>query len=506
MSEVLSISCSQEDAAGQWVFTVWLDHQSIAASRLKPNDLDAAKALFNTAAKLLPDEFGTPQQKINLLYDHFREAARIAKPSKKSAENGQPENYQRPILQSMSDIVSREIAWLWPNRLALGKLSLIIGDPGNGKSFWSLDTAARISIGCKWPDNSDSAPLGSVILMGVEDDLADTVRPRLEAAGADVSKIVALTGVANKDEAGEYERTVDLRRDIPVLESAIKQTPELRAIIIDPISAFMGKTDSHVNAEVRETLAPLSKLAEQYSVAIIAISHLRKAETAALHRAMGSVAFTAAARSVWAIAKDKRDPEGRRRLLLPVKSNISEDQGGLAFTLTKRHGLPDAMPHIEYEADPVTDTNADDALSNEPRKRGPAPEAQEEAEQFLRDALADGPQPTKEVEKEAREGYGIASATLKRARKSLGVESYRPVIPGPWMLRLSNTLNKAITDIEGKQHEPLDPLAENTEETTDLDPQESNKFKLFVRGPLGDEDGNRAMAEAFFLDNGHEGF
>ena len=119
------------------------------------------------------------------------------------------------------------------------------------------------------------------VLMG-EDDLADTVKPRLEAAGGCLngSKIIALTGVANKDQAGEYERTVTFAAILQFWRSAITASRRLllRAFIIHPISAFMGKTHSHVNAEVRETLAPLAQLAEQYAVAMIAITHLRKGE------------------------------------------------------------------------------------------------------------------------------------------------------------------------------------------------------------------------------------
>jgi putative DNA primase/helicase len=383
---------------------------------------------------------------------------------------------RQPVLQPMADVVRREISWLWLRRFALGKLSLVIGDPGNGKSLWSLDLAARISTGCKWPDDGGHAPLGSVILMGVEDDLADTVKPRLEAAGADMSKIVALTGVANNEADGELERTVDLRRDIPVLEAALQHVENPRAIIIDPISAFMGKTDSHVNAEVRETLAPLAKLAERYGVAVIAISHLRKAETAALHRAMGSVAFTAAARSVWAIAKDKRDPEGRRRLLLPVKSNISEDQGGLAFGLTKQQGLPNSMPHIEYEPDPVT-TSADDALSNEPRKRGPEPEAAAEAADYLRAALADGPRLAKDVEQEASECHGISKGTLKRARKAVGVEAFRDAVPGRWWLRLTQGAQQLGDVATYKKPALLEPLVRSSGNIDLFDPQESQEIQ-----------------------------
>ena len=119
-----------------------------------------------------------------------------------------------------------------------------------------------------------------------------------------------------------------------------------------------------------------------------------------------------------------------------MKSNISEDQGGLAFALTRRHGLPSGMPHIEYEADPVTDTNADDALSPEPRKRGPEPEAESAAADYLQLALSDGPRPAKELIEEAREVHAVSKRTLDRAKVNLGVIAFRKSNPGPWWWRL----------------------------------------------------------------------
>jgi hypothetical protein len=110
----------------------------------------------------------------------------------------------------LADVEAEQISWLWPNRIALGKLNLLAGDPGLGKSFLLLDLAARISLGSRWPDCDEHAPTGGVVLLTAEDGLADTVRPRLDAAGADVTKIIALSGVNGADGLGQYQRQIDL--------------------------------------------------------------------------------------------------------------------------------------------------------------------------------------------------------------------------------------------------------------------------------------------------------
>ena len=145
------------------------------------------------------------------------------------------------------------------------------------------------------------------------------------------------------------------------------------------------------------------------------------------------------------------------------------------------------MPHIEYEPDPITDTTQDEQLSDRTTHAADHnPRAQQEAEDFLRDALADGPQPTKQVETEAREGYGITATTMKRARKTLGIESFRPTIPSQWYPAplpnaVSNTANAPIH----KQPDPLDPLAKSPGKSSDTTPQESKAATLFVHEPVG---------------------
>jgi putative DNA primase/helicase len=129
--------------------------------------------------------------------------------------------------------------------------------------------------------------------------------------------------------AAGQRRPFTLEQDLPRLEEVLRDYPETKLVVIDPIAAYCGKVDSHKNTDVRGLLAPLSELASRYHVAIVAVTHLSKTGgTKAVYRAMGSLAFAAAARAVWAIVKDADDPQ--RRLFLPAKLNLARDPDGLA--------------------------------------------------------------------------------------------------------------------------------------------------------------------------------
>ncbi|HTH17370.1 MAG TPA: AAA family ATPase, partial [Magnetospirillum sp.] len=211
-----------------------------------------------------------------------------------------------PILISMADVQSRPIEWLWPGRIARGKVTLIAGDPGLGKSFLTLDLAARVSRGSPWPDVPDaSAPLGGVVLLSAEDDAEDTIRPRLDAAGADVHCIKLLHAVRHNYRENQKEALFSLATDLPALEAAILAVPDCRLVVIDPITAYLGDTDSHKNAEIRGLIAPLAALAAKHGVAIVCVTHLNKSGSGpAIYRSIGSIAFVAAARAAWAVIKD----------------------------------------------------------------------------------------------------------------------------------------------------------------------------------------------------------
>lgn len=336
-----------------------------------------------------------------------------------------------PILVSLSAVKPQAIEWLWPGRVAIGKLTLIAGDPGLGKSFLTLDMASRVSTGAGWPDALGKRyEPGGVVLLSAEDDLGDTIRPRLDAAGADVTRINALSAVREADDSGNpTERGFDLTKDLDQLELAIRQTAGCRLVIIDPVSAYLGDADSHNNSEIRALLAPLGNMAATHRVAVVAVTHLNKGQGAAIYRAMGSLAFTAAARAVWGVVKDKDDPA--RRLLLPIKNNIGNDRSGLAYTLETSEG---GHAYVAWSEDPV-DLTADDALATEGTP-GPTPKERVECVGWLRESLARGPRPAKEMTDEAIKGHGWSRATLTRARRVVGVVAERESIPGPWQWRL----------------------------------------------------------------------
>ncbi|MCB9845306.1 MAG: AAA family ATPase [Phycisphaeraceae bacterium] len=262
------------------------------------------------------------------------------------------------IVVRLADVTPEPVSWLWPGRIALGKVTLIAGDPGLGKSFLTLDMAARISSGAGWPDGGERPAPGGVVLLSAEDSIADTIRPRLDAAGADPARIIALESIRSLGENGRVcARSFDLSRDLPALDAAVESVGDCRLVVIDPVTAYLGGVDSHKNAEIRGLLAPLGELAMRHRVAVVAVTHLNKAGGGpAIYRAMGSLAFAAAARAAWAVSKDRADP--MRRLLLPIKNNLAPDAGGLAYR------IDGAGPAVAWEAGTVH-VSADEALARD---------------------------------------------------------------------------------------------------------------------------------------------
>ena len=343
------------------------------------------------------------------------------------------------ITQPASEIEPIEIAWLWFLRIALGKLLLIAGDPGLGKSLLTLFIAAIVSRGGKWPVDGTVSPLGSVLIVSAEDDAADTIVPRLIAAGADLAKVHILDHVAEVSKEGDaLERELSLERDVDMIEQRVAELGDCKLVIIDPISAYLGRIDTHRNSEVRSVLAPLSKLAQRLGVAIAAVTHLNKgAGTSADYRISGSIAFTAAVRASLLVTKDKDDPS--RRLVLPGKTNTGPDSlGGLAYRVAQNAA---GKPYLEFETEAVM-ISADDALDldNDDEKKY----ARTEAADFLRDLLRLGPVASPEVIKAAN-AAGVSKRTLDRAKAEIGVTSGRNEFTGGWYWSLPNNANLAKT-------------------------------------------------------------
>ena len=345
-----------------------------------------------------------------------------------------------PVIVRLSDVKPEQVAWLWPGRIALGKLTLIAGDPGLGKSFLTLDMAARVSRGRAWPDAPGvTTTPGGVVLLSAEDGIADTIVPRLIAAGADLGttecpRIIALEAIRSVGENGrESARSFDLSRDLPALESAIRSVHGCRLVVIDPVTAYLGGVDSHKNAEIRGLLAPLGAIAERHRVAVVAVTHLNKSGGGpAIYRAMGSLAFAAAARAAWAVSKDKDDP--RRRLLLPIKNNIAPDTGGLAYRIEPL-GV-NGCPAVAWEPDAVN-VSADDALAGDRDESGGRTE-RDDAAIWLREYLGDGPKLARDVLAESK-AAGFSKRTIDRAKLAARVRARKEAFSGGWVWELGAT-------------------------------------------------------------------
>jgi hypothetical protein len=329
-----------------------------------------------------------------------------------------------PVVVRLADVQAETVSYVWPHRIARSKLNLIVGDPGLGKSQITLDGAARVSRGAAWPDGG-RAPLGDVILLSAEDGLADTIRPRLDALDADVTRVHALTAIRS---AHGDERGFCLASDIALLEQVIERTGAM-LVIIDPISAYLGATDSYKDGEVRGVLAPLAALAERADVAIVGVMHLGKgAQRPALYRALGSIAFVAAARIVLAVAPHPEDET--RRVLAPVKANVCAPAAVLSFSL--------GAGRLAWDTDPVAGLDIDALLS----ATGTDHQEYRDADDFLRELLTDGEQTVKQVQQAARDA-GIGWRTVERAKHRLHIQSDRLGYgdTGRWYWRLPEAAN-----------------------------------------------------------------
>jgi putative DNA primase/helicase len=324
------------------------------------------------------------------------------------------------------------IQWLWPDRFALGKLGLLVGLPDEGKGQIFADMAARVSCGREWPCDEGTAPQGNVIVLSAEDDPRDTVVPRLKAADADLECIEIVSMVR----AGDKDRMFSLVSDLALLRQKITEVGNVKLILIDPISAYLGvgKVDSFRTTDVRAVLGPLVELASEFKVAVIGILHFNKKidVTNALLRISDSMAFGATARHVYAVVDDA---ENKRKLMVRAKNNLAKSsQKALAYNFGQRDmedaaGQAITAPYILWHAKHV------DVSATEAMQQTKSPAARDDAKKFLADLLASGPMARKEID-DAAEGNGIAERTLFRAKKELNIIAKRDADDGGWTWRL----------------------------------------------------------------------
>lgn len=297
----------------------------------------------------------------------------------------------------MSEVESQEIDWLWYPFIPFGKLTIIQGDPGDGKTTFILNVAAQLSKGCGLDEKMNVAEPVKVIYQTAEDGLADTVKPRLEKAGADCENILVI------DESDKSLSMIDER-----LEEALIRT-KARMLILDPIQAYLGGgMDMNRANEARDMTKRLGALAEKYHCAIILIGHMNKASgNKAAYRGMGSIDFFAVARSVLLVGRVEGEPN--IRAVVQIKNNLAEFGHPKAFRLSE-----DGFEWIgDYEI------TADEVLG------GLAPKANkmEQAKQMLRNLAETNHSVSSNKIFELADELGISKRTMENAKKELGIKA-----------------------------------------------------------------------------------
>jgi putative DNA primase/helicase len=376
------------------------------------------------------------------------------------------------VLTCGTELTPEPVCWLWPDWLALGKLHILAGAPGQGKTTIAMAMLATVSIGGRWPDGS-RCKAGNVLIWSGEDDPADTLLPRLLAAGADRARCYFVSGARVDGEVQPF----DPARDMGQLLAAVGKIGGVKMIVVDPVvSAVTG--DSHKNTEVRRALQPLVDLAAACQCALLGITHFAKGGQGSdpSQRVVGSVAFTAVARVVLVAAKVKSEDGEDTRILARSKSNIGPDDGGFQYRLEQAQ--VNAFPGIEAvriawgkavegsASELLTDPNDGSGADGEEESG-----ARDAAENFLKELLKAGPAPTKHVETEAR-AAGIAWRTVRRASDTLTVKKQKSDGKYYWSLPGTSSLSKQVVHL-------VQPLSGGQPGQPDGQPAFSTPFSAF---------------------------
>jgi hypothetical protein len=331
----------------------------------------------------------------------------------------------------LADVQSKPLHWLWPGYLPRGMLVLLDGDPGLGKSFLTLDLAARLSTGRPMPPAEGPAhsPGQQVLLLNAEDDLERTIQPRLKALGADLSKCHALTEVDD----GIGPRPLSLPEDLGVVEAHIFRR-RAGLVVIDPLMAYLtGKVDSYRDSDVRKVLYRLKQLAEKTQATILLVRHLNKNSSGSdpLYRGGGSIGIIGAARIAWLVGRHPE--EENQRVLCRLKGNLGAQPSALAYTLES------SGPAATLRWIGAVPYGPAELLAKPSAPVGRPTVVPQEALDLVRMMLQDGPRLARDVE-ELTNARGISRHNLRRAKEMLGVLTLPPTTPGgPWRWQLPPT-------------------------------------------------------------------
>jgi hypothetical protein len=383
------------------------------------------------ADKIIIDACLDPAFAGNGIYDHINEqggqecAARqlqraheaVAKEQTKGKVNPGGDEEKRPLIaRRMDQFERKELQWLWYPFIPLHMLTLLIGDKAIGKSSVAIDAASRVTNGALWPafgeDPAERAPKGSVIILCKENDIARIIRPRLEAAGADLSRVHTL-GYEVADDPEALEPLKQLKTTTKDLEQRIKEIGDVKLIVIDPITDYVGDIDTHRDGQVRRLLNPLGRLAARYDLAILYILHVnKKTDLPTRYRGLGSVAFRNVSQSTLVTAKDPDDPG--QRYLCQDAANLCPETRSVSFRMKTVRAYHKIEWGTEWE-----DVDVDQIMDDKPTPK------KERAQKLLRESLSKGPVTVKELKTLAQQ-HGISWRTMNNAKVALGIESDKP--------------------------------------------------------------------------------
>lgn len=341
-----------------------------------------------------------------------------------SSQTARPPAQQDGVILTCAAALTPEpVSWLWHEWLALGKLHILAGAPGQGKTTIAMAFAATVSNDGRWPDGSRCAA-GNVLIWSGEDDPSDTLLPRLLAMGADPSRVFFITGARIDGEAVPF----DPARDLGHLLATAETIGEVRLLIVDPVvSAVAG--DSHKNTEVRRALQPLVDLGVALNCAVLGISHFSKGSAGRdpTERVVGSMAFGAVARVVLCAAKVKgKDGEDDRRILVRSKSNIGPDEGGFEYAIDQMDlpAFPGVCASLIGWGKPI-DGTARDLLAEAEGDQADESATVRDADEFLKEMLKGVERLDSRMAIDCMKAEGFSDKQIRTARERIGAKVER---------------------------------------------------------------------------------
>lgn len=418
----------------------------IISEELKNNDLlkDKNVYIFELAHNTPTFQFNTIIAYANIVREKSiqRKINKCAEELKQNSDNLEQIDRIKNKLASLSlaqrntstvlgryadSIHQKPIDWLWHDRLACGCPSIIAGHPGLGKSQLAINIIATVTSGGFFPLEKTPCQKGSAILISAEDSLETTIAPRLRAADADISRVYVVEAVQDETR----KRPFNLQTDLVKLEPIVKEMSDVRILVVDPITAYLGNIDSHKNADIRALMLLLSDFACKYNIMIFAISHLTKGNTNdAVLNITGSLAFAAAARAVYVVVNDPKDDSKTIRLFLPVKNNLGDSKTGFAFSI-EQVVLPDKITTsktvwgTQLINENINDIMRDQSMGEEERS------ALDEAIEFLENLIDERPLLVAEIKNRANKN-GISWRTIERAKRKLNLKRWKVGFQREW--------------------------------------------------------------------------